>query len=1031
MNNRKLKVEFGIIGIGGFIITKPSEDGNSSEATLPLFVSESSRIKTTFNRNIKYVLDGEEKLTSDFGNVYYEDQHLGENGVYYQKKYLRNVLWNFGDGTLKEGYNVEHHYSKPGKYKITCVLFDINRRGWTNTYSISVQVKEIIPTTLKFSENVDDHKKSIRCSKIEKITKIESLIGKDVDELKIVAKRIFSETEHRSGLPKSYWDVNNQEYYYMYPYYCFLKDEKIFLNNSSDVISSYMIPVKKYEGNYYEIYGKLRYNEATKNIIYDLAIFSPFKIKEDSHFKMKCVDPNSNIIEEEKYIDVDVRHISSEKEKGDLEYLGKRAFVDVYYKNDIISKADYDNNISFFYDIEETKMNNEMKSGSNYLNLIPLGMSLTVEPNDIDDAKMAISLNGFLRNVDNNKEYHVDEYFYNSMVKNYKLNAFFTPYIPYTSENETSILEGLDIEISSIEKSDFLPVETTYYIPKDISIVGLNYNSTGKYIGHDTSLSRVMDVGNDTFCCYNFVFGDYINHDYTFSLKSKTGTSKITMSLLRTDIPDIYSLIVPTEKRMDVDVKRLVNLYLGHPMFDEAHKLKDGLISLLKNEDFLSYVMTKGENFLDDRSNIKTCYLSNLLSTLKMMGEEVTDYETSEFEGVNAMRDFIRILSMNHSDLVGHVVNKSADIRVLNGTKGNNVGRKMDINDKLFISTHITDSGKSLSGLIMGFEPYFDGKYGSYRNCYSNVFGTHLIVQDKFTKETKIISFTTISNLNDILITDETTNRKYISIKYYDESWGWNLLLGERFKSIKKDLKTIPNMTSSRRKKMEDACADIIEGYYDFYLYNPVMETERVGNFLDERTITEDVENTSSWEAKWGFVNDILMKIIIENSNLKNDITAVEEDDYNEPIKPLTVISEEKIFGVDDGAEIDITFRGTNDHPYYIDRDASISINSHINNNDENKKYTIFVSIKNFNILNNREPEFFESVNFLRGQRVELEYNIDIDEETFENSDIELEETTIPLYVDEKEKYDARLKLSMNGTISNPIINAVMILEFV
>ena len=1029
MNNRKLKTEFGIIGIGGFIVTKPSEDGNSSEATLPLFVSESSKIKTTFNRNIRYELDGEEKLTSDFGIVYYDDQILGESGDYYQKKYLRNVLWNFGDGTLKEGYNVEHYYSKPGKYKITCVLFDINRRGWTNTYSIYVQVKEIIPTTLKFSENVDDHKKSIKCSKIEKITKIESLIGKDVDELKIVAKRIFSDSEHRSGLPKSYWDVNSQEYYYMYPYYCFLKDEKIFLNNSSDVISSYMIPVKKYEGNYYEIYGKLRYNEVTKNIIYDLAIFSPFKIKDDSHFKIKCLDPNSNIIDEERYINVDIRHISSEKEKIGLEYLGKRALIDVYYKNDIVSKSDYDNIISFFYDIEENKMDNEMKSGSNYLNLIPLGLSLTVEPNDINNAKIGLSLNGFLRNVDVNEDCHVDEYFYNSMVKNYKLNAFFTPYIPYVTENEISVLEGTDIEISSIEKTDFLPAASSYYIPKDISIGGISYNYTGNYIGHNSSITKVDNIGNDTFCCYNFIFGDYVDHNYNITLKTKTDTSISSMKLLRTDIPDITSLIVPSEKRFDVDVKRLVDLYLGHPMFDEAFKLKNGIISLLKNENFLSYVMTKGENFLDDRSNIKTCYLSNLLSILKMMGEEVTDYETTEFEGVNAMRDFIRILSMNHSDLVGHVINKSADIRVFNGTKGFNVGRKMDINDKLFISLYSTDSGKTSKGLIMGFEPYLNGKYGSYRNCFNDIFGTHLIVQDKFTKETKIISFTTIANLDDILVVDEKNDRKYISIKYYDESWGWNLLLGERFKSIKKDLKTINNMTSSRRKKMEDACADIIEGYYDFYLYNPIVETERVGNFLDERTITDDVENTSSWEAKWGFVNDILMKIIIENSNLKKDMTTSEEDDYIEPIKPLTVISEEKIFG-DDGAEIDITFRGINEHPYYIDRDALISIDSHINNNNENKKYTIFVSIKNFNILNNREPDFFETVNFLRGQKIELEYNIDINENSFENSNIELEETTIPLYVDEKEKYDARLKLSLSGTISNPIINAVVILEF-
>ena len=1028
MNNRKLKAEFGIIGIGGFMVTRPSDDGYSSEAINPLFVSESSRIKTTFNRNIRYEIDGVSHNTSNFGNVYYDDVTIDGSGAYYQKKFLRNVLWNFGDGTLKEGYNVEHHYSKPGKYKITCVFFDINRQGWTNTYSIMVQVKEIIPTTLKFSDNPLDHKNSIKCSKIEKITTLDSFLGKDVDNLSVVAKRLFTEEEHKSGLSVSYNDIKRIGCYYMQPYYCFLKNEKIFLNNSSDVQSSHMLPVEKYEGTYYEMYGKLRYNEAKKEIIYDLAIYHPFRIKEDGLKKLKCIDPNSNILDEEKYIEVDVRQLSSEKEKEGLEYLGKRALIDIYYKNDNVSESEFDNNFSFFYDLEEKKITNEMKSGSNYLNMIPLGMSITVVPNDINDVRMAISLNGFLRNVDIDAEYHIDDYFYNSMVKNYKLNGYFTPYIPYKSEEEIVVLEGTDILLSSDEISDFIPTETSYYIPKDISIEGLRYEFSNSFIGSQSTIARKNTLGNDTFFCYEFTFGDFINHNYSFTIKSQSQTLELQskMTLERTDIPNISSLIVPTEKYVDVDIKRLVNTYLGHPMFESAVKLKNGFTALLKNENFLSYVMTKGENFLDDRANIRTCYLSNLLSTLKMMGEEITDYETTEFDGVNAMRDFVRILSMNHSDLVGHEINKSSDIRVNNGYKGANVGRLMSIHDKLVISTYVTKTGKSSKGLVMGFEPYLSGNYGPYRNCYSGVFGTHLIVQDKYTKETKIVSFTTIPNLDEIILTDEKSERKYICLKSYDESWGWNLLLGERFKAAKKELKNIPNMTSSRRKKLEDVCGDIVEGYYDFYLFNPIHETERVGNFLDEDTITDRIIDTNAWEAEWGYANEILMKIIVENSNLKNEIIVPTEEEYIEDFEPLTVISLEKVFGVDEGTEVDITFRGIDIHPYYISKDAALTFTSHIGNDD---RYEMYVSIKNFNILNNKKPEFFEMVDFINGQRLKLNYNIDIDKEDIGNSSIEIPETTIPLYVDGKEKYDTRLKLSIEGTVSNPIINAIVIIE--
>ena len=169
------------------------------------------------------------------------------------------------------------------------------------------------------------------------------------------------------------------------------------------------------------------------------------------------------------------------------------------------------------------------------------------------------------------------------------------------------------------------------------------------------------------------------------------------------------------------------------------------------------------------------------------------------------------------------------------------------------------------------------------------------------------------------------------------------------------------------------------------------------------------------------------MKIIIENSNLKNDIIESTEEDYAEKFEPITLISLEKVFGIDEGTEVDITFRGVDNHPYYISNGASLTFTSNIGNDD---KYIMYISLKNFNILNNLKPEFFEMVDFARGQRLELKYNIDV-EENIGDSPIEIEETTIPLYVDGKEKYDTRLKLSVGGTVSNPIINAVVIIEVV
>jgi hypothetical protein len=52
----------------------------------------------------------------------------------------------------------------------------------------------------------------------------------------------------------------------------------------------------------------------------------------------------------------------------------------------------------------------------------------------------------------------------------------------------------------------------------------------------------------------------------------------------------------------------------------------------------------------------------------------VTEYEKSAFEGVNDLKNFVRLLSMNHGDLVGHVIYEDLDIKISNDMKGKNVG---------------------------------------------------------------------------------------------------------------------------------------------------------------------------------------------------------------------------------------------------------------------------------------------------------------------------------------------------------------------
>ena len=1009
--NRNIKVEFGILNIAGYMPGIISEDGTYSEIINPLFAHESYKIKTTFNRNIRYNLNGEEKDTSSFGNVYYEDQTLGEDSVYYQKSFRRDVLWNFGDGTIIEGANVEHYYKKPGRYKITCTFFDVNRLGWNNTFSIYVQVKEIIPTSIRFSENENNFKSEIKCSKVEKIAKIETLLGKDTEELKLVSKRLFTEEEHKMGLPSSYFDIKDIKNYHFYPYYSFIEVQKNYTYNSSEIHSSFIKPVTQYEVEYYEIYGRFSFNIVTNNIDLELYILYPFSLLDEDHYYVKCINPLCNILEKEEYVNFNIKKINSLDEVDDIFYVGKRGFVDVFYKNDILSTYEEieneriykkDNTFSFFYDLEEKNIFDDIKSSKNYLNNIPLGLSISIVPNDLQEVKVGLSLNGFLRNVNQENDYHVDDYFINAMAKDYSLDAIFMPYIEYKQEEEIITIEGLDdIIISTGEIVDFKTDEKSYYVPKDIIIMDIYpvYNNDQDK-GHQTTIQKIEDIIGGTFSKYEFVCRDYIDHNYHITLKSIPNSTleSCEMHVKRNAITDLHKLIIPTEKIHEVDVKRLVDVYLSHPMFDESYKLKEALVAMLKNNDFLSYVLTKSDNFMDDRAHIKTCYLSNLLSSLKMMGEEITDYETSEFEGINEMRDFVRILSMNHNDLVGHKVNKPINIRITRSTRGKNVGRLMKTTDKLYISTLKTELGFEGFGLITGY------KSGTEYIPIRNYFGTHLVLEDKYTNETRVVSFTTVPNLENILMEDEE-GKKYICLKDYDSSWGWNLLLTDRFKSAKKELKK-GNLTHTRKKRLETVCEDVVNGYYNFYLLNLQRDVERIGNYLDENTITHEVENLEKWSEEWGFVNDVLMKIIIDNAQLRREVPEI-KDKEKEPEK-VKVISFKKDIETDEDINITLLFGGEKEHTLYIQKGANIESLCFVGG----IKNDISFYLNDFIIKDYGDENFSTHVVFPGNQKIDIDFEID-DEGNFE-----IFEDNIDL-CDIKDNYlfTSKLKIEMRGNV--------------
>lgn len=329
-------------------------------------------------------------------------------------------------------------------------------------------------------------------------------------------------------------------------------------------------------------------------------------------------------------------------------------------------------------------------------------------------------------------------------------------------------------------------------------------------------------------------------------------------------------LSVPAEISYNFDIKKLIDVYMSHPMFDETENVKEFFVNVLSGKNLLNYTMTRSRRFLDDRANVKTCYLSQLISNLKMMGEEILEYEKGSFEGINELRDFVRILSMNHSDLVGHVINDKLDIKITRETKGKNVSDEILLNDVLTVqkSDEKYTKGKVLS-LIR------DGK--TYDFSILSEDGVDIIVHDKYTNDTKIVNLRLAGDVDTITLGD------------YHPSWGWNLLLPDRFHDcLYKEKENAEfaaensgmNLYSAAElKRIKETKKQVIRGYYDFYALNPNVNKRRIGNFLSEKYITSKINNPESWNEKWGITHEILMKIFRDNGNYKHSKFVVTDEE--------------------------------------------------------------------------------------------------------------------------------------------------------
>ena len=68
----------------------------------------------------------------------------------------KRVVWDFGDGsTTSETVTAQHAYDKPGRYKVTCFLYDEDGTGYFDTFHSKVEIKDFVEDKLVISSPND------------------------------------------------------------------------------------------------------------------------------------------------------------------------------------------------------------------------------------------------------------------------------------------------------------------------------------------------------------------------------------------------------------------------------------------------------------------------------------------------------------------------------------------------------------------------------------------------------------------------------------------------------------------------------------------------------------------------------------------------------------------------------------------------------------------------------------------------------------------------------------------------------------
>ena len=551
----------------------------------------------------------------------------------------KRLIWDFGDGTRVESITASHSYDNPGRYKVTCYLYDENGTGYLDTFSSKVNIKDYVEDKLSISVN----------------SSLSAGLSANTGQLKnpITINRYNSYRSLEGGLPS------------IVAYSSAGEDNDYFTN--------------KYDK---ETYGHLK-------------PFSSFVQKLTSAGIVENIDVN-NIITNNTPIFIKLSSaeiVSANKTDPDAFYAGLTGTADVYFKSDFPGTynltfgykqgdiLEYSNTTNYGVSatIESNNTYNKLVFSSNGID----GEGSTLSTFNIGSTKFATTKIAFVTRVKDANTFTQKNMPLLSASSGLDLNLVLTNGTTNYNVEFTSNFQSL----STLDKGGFYK---GYFVSNNSTTLEDVYLS-----GHTSYLGNVISGESDTFTIYPSSFytiakqGEDIDFKQTFkdiAIQPLFTDSKILMSDF---LGSIFGDLSSTQDSIGkATYEKIINFFNNNSSIDDSNVDElDGILQMLDLPELTKYSFPAKLNRLIDLLSISKSKLFGRRNRNQTHYQSY-GYSNSEFYGYNLGNK----LSPNSIIIAGQPIVASEKYS----------GRFITLNTTLPLSARITPTVTTTSGFVYG-----------------------------------------------------------------------------------------------------------------------------------------------------------------------------------------------------------------------------------------------------------------------------------------------------------------------------------------